>query len=161
MTPGPQRGAKRWRPQMIHIVSGLGGLTAGGASLLLSGYPAVFRILANVLIVLGFVALPPNGIIKRRSGRGGAVAGRDQDDVEGLAGRPAGPWQALSLISRLMPRSAGGRWLAEAESLLSEIAADRRGAAIRSYLLSAPRLVALMWAREVSRRARLGPRRPG
>jgi hypothetical protein len=41
-----------------------------------------------------------------------------------------------------MPRSAGRRWLAEAESALAETGAARRGAAIRSYLLSArpPRL---------------------
>jgi len=67
----------------------------------------------------------------------------------------------LVMVSRLMPRPAGCRWLAEAESLLPEIAAARRGAAIRSYLLSAPRLVVMMWAREALRRARLGPRHPG
>ena len=46
----------------------------------------------------------------------------------------------LAMVSRLMPGSAGRRWLAEAESLLSEVTAARRGAAVRSYLLSAPRL---------------------
>ena len=56
---------------------------------------------------------------------------------------------------------AGRRWLAEAESLLAEVAAARRGAANRSYLLSAPRLPVMMWAREFLRRARPGPRRPG
>jgi len=60
-----------------------------------------------------------------------------------------------------MPRPAGRRWLAEAESLLSEITPVRRGAAIRSYLLSAPGLVMMTWAHEVLRWARLGPRRPG
>jgi hypothetical protein len=53
----------------------------------------------------------------------------------------------LVMVSRLMPGPAGRRWLAEAESLLSEIAPDRRGSAIRSYLLSAPRLAVMMWAR--------------
>jgi hypothetical protein len=67
----------------------------------------------------------------------------------------------LALVSRLMPRPAGRRWLAEAESLLSEIAPDRRGAAIRSYLLCAPQLVVMVWAREVLHRAQLGRRRPG
>ena len=61
----------------------------------------------------------------------------------------------------MMPGPAGRRWLAEAESLLSEIAAARRGAAVRSYLRSAPRLTVVMWAHEVLRLARLGPRRPG
>ena len=67
----------------------------------------------------------------------------------------------LVMVSRMMPGAAGRRWLAEAESLLSEIAAARRGAAIRSYLLSAPRLVLMMWAQEVLRRARPGQKRPG
>jgi len=64
-------------------------------------------------------------------------------------------------VSRLMLASAGRRWLAEAESLLAEITAARRGAAVRSYLLSAPRLAAMMWARQALRRAQPGPRRPG
>jgi hypothetical protein len=58
-------------------------------------------------------------------------------------------------------KRAGRRWLAEAESLLSEITAAQRGAATRSYLLSAPRLAVMMWAHEVQRRAQPGPRRPG
>ena len=80
----------------------------------------------------------------------------------------AGMWIAvtaeltlLSVVSRLMPASAGRRWLAEAESLLAEVTAARRGAAVRSYLLSAPRLAVMMWARRALRRARPGPRRPG
>ena len=81
--------------------------------------------------------------------------------MTGPAGAAAHRWRVLAMASRLMPRSAGRRWLAEAESLLSEITPVRRGAAIRSYLLSAPRLAVTMWAREVLRRARLGPRRPG
>ena len=35
------------------------------------------------------------------------------------------------------------------------------GAAVRSYLLSAPRLAVMLWARTVLRRARPGPRRRG
>jgi hypothetical protein len=68
-------------------------------------------------------------------------------------------WHVLDAVSRLMPRPAGSRWLAEAESLLAEIAPARRGAAVRSYLLSAPRLAVMMWTRQVLRRARPGPRR--
>jgi hypothetical protein len=95
-----------------------------------------------------------------RQGRGSGLSGRGRDD-DGPAGPAAHRWHMLVMVSRLMPRSAGRRWLAEAESLLSEITATRRGAAIHSYLLSAPRLVVMMWARKVLRRARLGPRRPG
>jgi hypothetical protein len=95
----------------------------------------------------------------RGSGRGVTGPGRDDDD--GPAGATAHQWRVLAMVSRLMPGPVGRRWLAEAESLLSEIAPVRRGAAIRSYLLSAPWLAVMMWAREVQRRARLGPRRPG
>jgi hypothetical protein len=94
----------------------------------------------------------------RRRGSGPSGRGRDND---GPAGAAPHQWHMLVMASLLMPRSAGRRWLAEAGSLLSEIEAARRGAAIRSYLLSAPRLTVMMWAREVLRRARLGPRRPG
>ena len=90
-------------------------------------------------------------------GSGLSRGGRDDDGPVGAAHR----WRVLAMVSRLMPGSGGRRWLAEADSLLSEIAPARRGAAVRSYLLSAPRLVMMMWAREALRRARPGPRRPG
>jgi hypothetical protein len=93
-------------------------------------------------------------------GKGSGLSGRGRDD-DGSAGEAVHRWRALAVVSRLMPASVGRRWLAEAESLLAEAAADRRGAAVRSYLLSAPRLAVTMWAREVLRRARLSPRRPG
>ncbi len=100
---------------------------------------------------------------RRRGGhrRGSDLSGRGRDDDDGPAGPAAHRWRMLAMVPRLMPGPAGRRWLAEAESLLSEIAPARRGAAVRSYLLSAPRLVVMMWAREAQRRARPGPRRPG
>ena len=101
-------------------------------------------------------------VVRRPQGHrpgGAGVRGRDDDD--GPVGAAAHRWQMLVMVSRLMPRPAGRRWLAEADSLLSETTAARRGAAIRSYLLSAPRLAAMMWANEARRRARPGPRRPG
>jgi hypothetical protein len=93
-------------------------------------------------------------------GRGSGLRGRGRDD-DGPAGAAAHRWRTLVMVSRLMPGPAGCRWLAEAESVLAEIAAARRGAAIRSYLLSALRLAVMMWAREVLRRARPGRRHPG
>ena len=95
----------------------------------------------------------------RRTGKSLSVRGRDDDD--GPDGEAVHRWRTLAVVSRLMPRSAGRRWLAEAECLLAELTAPRRGAAVRSYLLSAPRLAVMMWARAVLRRARPGPRRPG
>jgi hypothetical protein len=95
-------------------------------------------------------------------GEGSGLMGRGHgDDGDGSAEPAAHRWRMLTVMSRLMPRPAGRRWLAEAESLLSEIAPVRRSAAIRSYLLSAPVLAVMMWARAIQRRARLGPRRLG
>ena len=102
----------------------------------------------------------PGGRRRGSHERGSGLSGRGRDD-DGPAGAAAHRWRMLVMVSRLMPRSAGRRWLAEAESLLSEITAARRGPAIRSYLLSAPRLAVMTWAREAQRRARPGPRRPG
>jgi len=122
-----------------------------------------------VPVAVGTVAVTAVGVsIDMPAGRGWGnprkglgLGGRVRDDDDGHAGAAAHRWRMLAVVSRLMPRSAGRRWLAEAESLLAEIAPARRGAAIRSYLLSAPRLAVMMWAREVLRRVRLGPRRPG
>jgi hypothetical protein len=107
------------------------------------------------------IAVAAGGGLPGGHRRGSGLSGRGRDDDDGPAGAAAHRWHMLVMVSRLMPRPAGRRWLAEAESLLSEITAARRGAAIRSYLLSAPRLAVMMWAREARRRARPGPRRPG
>jgi hypothetical protein len=91
-----------------------------------------------IIIVMAGLAGWPGGRVS-----GGGLRGRGRDDGDGPAGVAAHRWRMLVLVSRLMPRYAGCRWPAEADSLLSEIAAARRGAAIRSYLLSAPRLVVM------------------
>jgi len=120
-------------------------------------------------LAVGTVAVTAVGVSidlpggRRRGGRrrGSGLAGRGRDDDDRPVGAAAHQWHVLVKVSRLMPGPAGRRWLAEADSLLAEIAPARRGAAVRSYLLSAPRLVVMMWVREVLRRAQLGPRRPG
>jgi hypothetical protein len=117
--------------------------------------------LVFVIAITAVSTIAASGDLPGGHGRGSGLSGRGRDDDDGPVGAAAHRWHMLIMVSRLMPRSAGRRWLAEAESLLSEITATRRGAAIRSYLLSAPRLVVMIWAREVQRRARLGPRRPG
>jgi hypothetical protein len=96
---------------------------------------------------------------------------RGRREMSGLGGRASalGGWldgqaahrrHGLVMVSRMMPGPAGRRWLAEAESVLWEITAARRGAAVRSYLLSGPRVAAVMWAHACLRRVRPGPRRP-
>jgi hypothetical protein len=114
-----------------------------------------------IIVVTSFSGRQIGRPYRRGSGGGrSGLAGHVRDDAE-----PASPaayqWRTLLMVSTMMPRSAGRRWLAEAESLLSEMEVARRGAAVRSYLLSAPRLTAMMWAHEILRRARPGPRRPG
>jgi hypothetical protein len=64
--------------------------------------------------------------------QGNGLSGRGRDDGDGPVGGAAHQWRTLAVMSRLMPASAGRRWLAEAESLLAEVAAARRGAAVRS-----------------------------
>jgi len=104
----------------------------------------------------------PGARVRVGHGRGNGFTGHGRDADDGPIGAGASyPRRVLVTASRLMPRSAGRRWLAEAESLLAEIKPGQRGAAIRSYLLSAPGLIVTMWARAAQRRAWFGPRRPG
>jgi hypothetical protein len=91
----------------------------------------------------------------------GAAAGRGAVPRVGVGLRRAlralaGARSLLLVAALLMPSEAGRRWLAEAESLLFELAPGRRGRALRSYLWSAPRLVVLMWASKLSRWVRSG-----
>jgi hypothetical protein len=124
--------------------------------------PAAFAIAISVLSTIASAGGLPGGRERRGGqGRSSGLSGRGRDDSDAPAGPAARRSPMLVTMSRLMPRSAGHRWLAEADSLLSEITPTRRGAAIRSYLRSAPRLAVTMWAQELLRRARLGPRRPG
>jgi hypothetical protein len=122
--------------------------------------PVSFVITVSVISAIASTGNLPGGR-RRGGGSGSGLSGHGRDDHGGHDGAAAHRWRILVALSRLMPRSAGQRWLAEAESLLPEVTAARRGAAIRSYLLSAPGLVVMMWVREVQRRARLGPRRTG
>ena len=122
-----------------------------------------------VPIAVGTVAVTAVGVSIDRPGRrgrdsrrrGSGFTGRGRNDDDGPAGAAPHSWHMLLMVERLMPRPAGRRWLAEAESLLAEIAPGLRGAAIRSYLTSAAGLVVMMWVREAQRRARPGTRRPG
>jgi hypothetical protein len=122
---------------------------------------SAFLALACVAIgnaAVGYVAWPaadgfPLRERRKGGGRGSGPTGRE---LAGNAGHApaAGRQPVLRAVSRLMPTEAGRQWLAEVESVLFETASGQRGQAVRSYLRSAPRLVVLMWAGELSRRAR-------
>jgi hypothetical protein len=117
-----------------------------------------WRWLPSVLgltLIIAFCAVSMNS--------GGGPSGRRE--MSGLGGRldrrAARRRHGLVMVSRMMPGSAGRRWLAEAQSVLWEITAAQRGAAVRSYLLSAPRVATAMWVHACLRRVRPGPRHPG
>jgi hypothetical protein len=159
----------RTRLEWVEKLAGAGMWIAIGASFYVeSTRPEWTWVAASCICIMTLaVVSAAAGIPRRRAGRrlvlrnGSGLSGRGRDDDDGPVGEALHRWHALVMVSRLMPRSAGRRWLAEAESLLAEVTDARRGAAVRSYLLSAPRLAVMMWARVVLRRAQPGPRRPG
>ena len=63
-------------------------------------------------------------------------------------------WRVMCAAARLMPRAAGGRWLAEAESFLAEAPPAQRRPAIRCYLITAPQVITVTWVGDLARRAR-------
>ena len=141
-------------------------IAIGASSYLVSTRPEWKWAAVGCIMTLAVVSAVA-GIPRRLAGRrlvlrkGSGLSGRGRDDGDGSAGQAVHRWRTLAVMSRLMPASAGRRWLGEAESLLAEVTPARRGAAVRSYLLSAPRLAVMMWARQILRRLRPGPRRPG
>jgi len=161
MTPGAGPRRDRVKKQGIAWLAGAGmWIALGAAEVLAPGAAGWARV--TFACCMGLTAFSFTAVYRKRSGRtGNGLSVRGRDDDGGPDGGAVHRWRTLAVMSRLMPASAGRRWLAEAESLLAEVAAARRGAAVRSYLLSAPRLAVMMWAREVLRRARPGRRRPG
>jgi hypothetical protein len=161
----PRTGPRRdlVKKQGMVWLAGAGMWIAIGAVVILppgrAGWVRVMAACCYSLAALSFIAVYT---VRRGRGRrtGSGVSARGQDG-DGPAGEAVHRWRTLAVVSRLMPRAAGRRWLAEAESLLAEVTAARRGAAVRSYLLSAPRLAAMMWTRQALRLVRPGPRRPG
>lgn len=121
-----------------------GAVTSCGIAVgaLLTGPPLhVPGVLALACVVLGnaavvYVAWPDaDGFLirvrgrrksgRRKSGRrDGGPVGRGRYGTPGTAPAPAGR-PVLREVARLMPLAAGRRWLAEADSLLYELAAGR------------------------------------
>ena len=113
----------------------------------------------TLIIVFTAISMNSGADPRGRSGISG-VSGRDRAAGDRFDGPVAHRWHGLVMVSRMMPGPAGRRWLTEAESVLWEINAAQRFAAVRSYLLSGPRVAAVMWAYAGLRRVRPGPRHP-
>ena len=113
----------------------------------------------TLIIVVTAISMNSGGGPRGRRGISG-LSGRDRAAGDRFDGLVAHRWHGLVMVSRMMPGPAGRRWLAEAESVLWEITAAQRAAAVRSYLLSGPRVAAVMWAYAGLRRVRPGPRHP-
>lgn len=60
------------------------------------------------------------------------------------------PGVLMWLAARLMPRSAGRKWLGEASSILYESPAGAHRAIARSYLAAAPQVIAVAWAAKLT-----------
>jgi hypothetical protein len=163
------------RQKKIGLVFGALTSFGFGAYVVLTSPPLhVSAFLALACVAIGnaavvYVAWPAaDGFLLRERGKGGGrgigpagrgpagrrPAGAGLAGDAGQASPTAGRQPVLRAVSRLMPAAAGRRWLAEVESVLFETASGQRRKAVRSYLRSAPRLVVLMWASKLSRRAR-------
>ena len=163
----------RTRLEWVEKLAGAGMWIAIGASVYLASSRPEWRwVLSGCILTLAVVSaaagiprrLAGRQLVLRKSrgrGRDSGLGGHGRDDDGGPVDETVRGWRALAVVSRLMPAAAGRRWLAEAESLLAEVTAARRAAMVRSYLRSAPRLAVMMWARQILRRLRPGPRRPG
>jgi hypothetical protein len=157
----PQIQARQARARIaVFITTGAMGASAALSSAGFGAWRWVPWVLGLILIIF-FTATAMAGSGDRRGGQGKGIGlgWRGLDD-EAPAGPAAHQWPALLVVSRAMPPAAAHRWRAEAESVLAEIAAARRGAALRGYVRSAPRLMVMMWAHEVLRRVRPGSRHP-
>jgi hypothetical protein len=88
-----------------------------------------------------------------------AVLQRGAAGPEGC-GRAAGAgWRVMRAAARLMPPAAGRLWLGEAESFLAEAPAELARSAVRSFLVTAPQVIAIAWTAALFRWAQLAARK--
>jgi hypothetical protein len=138
---------------MIGVVGGVLGIVAGGLLGIVAG--GVLGIVAGG--VLGAVS---TSIVLRdrsipRSFGPLIICAGDRDEGPAASSLTAGaPPRVMRVTSRLMSQATGRRWLEEAESYLFETADEHRSRAIRSYLLTAPQMIAMSWITALTRRTR-------
>jgi hypothetical protein len=131
------------------------GSLAGGVVGMVVGGSAVVRSIVDfagtvVVGVVGVADVIGEGISSRNRDLRGPLGA-----TSAVSGLMAGAgWRTMRAAARLMPRAAGSRWLAEAESFLYEAPPIPRRGAIRSYLIGALQVIAVSWAGELARRTR-------
>ena len=165
-SPVPAARREPSRPPLVAIVT-VSGVIAVAAAIVTVPVGTV-----SGVVVIGTVAIAVAVVIARLEGkefpllrglfsvavRRAVRHGSGQAESGLVAG--AG-WRAMRLAAWLMPRAAGRRWLAEAESFAAEAPPALRRGAIRSYLTGAPQVIMVSWAGDLARRTRLtrpGPR---
>lgn len=153
-SPVPAARREPSRPPLVAIVTVSGVIAVAVAAAIVSvpvGIGTVYGV-----VVIGAVAVAVAVVIARLEGkefpflrglfsvavRRAVRHGSGQAESGLVAG--AG-WRAMRLAAWLMPRAAGRRWLAEAESFAAEAPPALRRGAIRSYLTGAPQVIMVSW----------------
>lgn len=112
----PRAGTRLGRVKKLARVGSYTAMCATGALVLWPGRTWVAVGCAAALAALSSVAaiaeLHADGLWRGWRRKGSGLSGRGRDD--GPAGGAVHRWRTLAVASRLMPASAGRRWLAEA-----------------------------------------------
>lgn len=166
-SPVPAARREPRRPPLVAIVTVSGVVAVVAAIVAVAGIGTVAGVvvIGTVAIAgIGDIALIEGKEFPRLRGLFSVAVRRAVRHGSGQAesGLVAGAgWRAMRLAAWLMPRAAGRRWLAEAESFAAEAPPALRRGAIRSYLTGAPQVIMVSWAGDLARRTRLtrpGPR---
>lgn len=108
---------------------------------------AITGLLNTALSTLGVWMSAGGGVIAAISGGLVGVVGSIATVVSGRERSAArSNTTGMSAAARLLPRTAGEEWLAEARSSLFEAPPQARRAIARSYLLAAPQVFVAAWA---------------
>lgn len=135
-SPGLPRGGSAGRPAAAALGAAIGAILAAGIIAAIRWDPV-----AAAVCVGAFSA-------------GVASAAGIYWAVNRAGAGSARPTAGMRVVARLMPRTTGQEWLAEAHSILFEASPQTRRAIGRSYLFSTPQVFAAAWVRALNGRVR-------
>lgn len=126
---------------------------AHAVSFFIARAAVIGAVAAALIMIIAADGRLPSALVSRaaRRGSGDLDAGNPVFQTD-LTERAAG--RAICMVSRLMPRDAGERWLGEVESFPFEAAPAQRAKAARNYLITTPQVIMTGWVAESARRAR-------